>query len=116
MSTRNPIPSNFPPDLAALLAPYWLLLPLLLISSQLWNWTRTSVVDGDPALFWIAIGSGAVGSVFLFFARLPLYRKKQFFQIGPRGLDAAHRRLYCQAYILIAISVGMLSFLIFAAS
>lgn len=114
MSPRKPTSSNFPPDLAALLAPYWILLPLLLISSQLWAWLRAAAASGDFTLFWIAVGMGAIGSATLFFARLPLYRTKQFFRIGPRELDEAHRRLYFRAYILIAISVSLLTLLIYA--
>jgi hypothetical protein len=51
-----------------------------------------------------AVLAGVVGVVLLFFARLPLYRQRQFFTFGSRQLDTAHRRLYRLAYFFVFIS------------
>jgi hypothetical protein len=59
-------------------------------------------------VFYLALSVGAVGAVLLFFARLPLYRKRQFFAFGPRRLDAVHRKFYWAAYAFIAVSVLLL--------
>ncbi len=59
-------------------------------------------------LFGAGLVVGVVGLVFLFLARLPLYRQRQFFAVGPRLLDTTHRRLYWLAYGLVAVSVFLL--------
>lgn len=104
---------NFPRDLAVLFAEFWLLLPLLVVLSLTWNWARASIVNGDPTLLWIATGLGVLGSAVLGFARLPFYRERRPFQIGPGGLDAVHRRLYFAAYALVALSIGLYASVIF---
>ncbi len=63
--------------------------------------------DGWTA-FYFALGAGIIGVLFLFFARLPLYRQKKFFTFGPRLLDPAHRRLYRFAYCFLGLSVFLL--------
>ncbi|HEY3761810.1 MAG TPA: hypothetical protein VGN23_08680 [Verrucomicrobiae bacterium] len=61
---------------------------------------------GDlTGFFYSALILGAVGTVILFFARLPLYRKRQFLIFGPAQLDKFHRRLYWVACLFILISV-----------
>ena len=55
---------------------------------------------------------GGVGTVLLFFARLPLYRQRRFLVFGPRELDKRHRRLYWWAYRFIAASIVLLVVLI----
>ena len=52
----------------------------------------------------VAVLAGAVGVVLLFFARLPQYRRRQFFTFGSRHLDTAHRRLYRLAYFFVVVS------------
>ena len=53
----------------------------------------------------LGVGTGALGIVLLFFARLPLYRARKWMTVGPGNLDRPHRRLYWLAYVLIAGSV-----------
>ena len=57
----------------------------------------------------VAVLAGVLGVVLLFFARLPLYRQRQFFTFGSRHLDAAHRKLYRLAYFFVWVS-GILLF------
>ena len=59
-------------------------------------------------LFWIGLTAGIIGIVFLFFARLPLYRRRRFWTFGPRELDSFHRRLYWLAYLIVLVSIGLL--------
>ena len=66
-----------------------------------------SVVEAADArqFYMTGLGSGIVGIVILFFARLPLYREGRFFIFGPRALDRKHRRLYWLAYVFVAASL-----------
>jgi hypothetical protein len=65
--------------------------------------------SGDlVGIFYLALVLGGVGSVLLFFARLPLYRKRQFFTFGPGQLSGIHRRLYWLAYPFLLVSIGLL--------
>ena len=104
--------AQFPQDLAALLSLYWIIIPVMLVASRLGIMIFNTGRTGDTTLIWIAIGFGAVGVVILFFSRLPLYRCRKWLQIGPRGLDVAHRRLYGFAWILILLSIGILGLLV----
>ena len=56
-------------------------------------------------LFWSGLGLGALGIILLFFARLPLYRQRRFFDFGPKALSAFHRKLYRLAYLFVVGSV-----------
>jgi hypothetical protein len=60
------------------------------------------------ALYGIAVGAGVVGIVLLFISRLPLYRQRRVWTIGPRELDRKHRRFYWLAYTSVAVSVFLL--------
>jgi len=104
--------SQFPQDLAALLSLYWITIPVVMVASWLSSMIFNAGRTGDTTLLWIAIGFGAAGVVILFFARLPLYRRRKWLQIGPRGLDEAHRRLYRLAWIFILLSIGILTLLV----
>jgi hypothetical protein len=68
---------------------------------------------GDPTMLYLALALAGIGAVLLFFARLPLYRQRRFFAIGPGTLDSKHRRLYRWAYGFIGCSVGLLLLLRF---
>jgi len=93
----------FPVDMVALVSmPIFSMLAILL-AVQVYNTSR-----GDPTLFIVAVGMGLIGTGLLFAARLPLYRQRKFFSIGPRELDACHRKLYKAAYIFIVPSIVML--------
>jgi len=67
--------------------------------------------QGDTTLIWVALAIGIVGTILLFFARLPLYRQHKYLSIGPRELPERHKILYWIAYgfigtcILILISI-----------
>jgi hypothetical protein len=60
-------------------------------------------------LFWIGLGLGLLGTVLLFFARLPLYRQRRFWTLGPGALPRFHRKLYWLAYTAVFIAVLLLS-------
>jgi hypothetical protein len=97
-----------PPDLAALLAPVLLVIAILYLSYGI-SWAKKS---GDTSLLRLALWLGGVGSVMLFAARLPLYRKRYFFTLGPTSLTGAHRKLYYAAYCFILASVVLLGLLL----
>jgi len=59
-------------------------------------------------LFWIALGLAALGSICLFFARLPLYRQRKFFAFGPGALPPLHRKFYWLAYALVIVATLLL--------
>jgi hypothetical protein len=44
----------------------------------------------------------------LFLARLPLYRARRFWTVGPRQLDRKHRRYYWLAYVAVTVSLLLL--------
>ena len=69
--------------------------------------------DSFP-VYVVAVVAGFVGVVLLFFARLPLYRERQFFAFGSKRLDVPHRRLYRLAYGFIAFSGFLLLSLVLA--
>jgi hypothetical protein len=105
---------HFPPDLAALLGLYYVVLPIALLGGWLGTGIYNARSVGDTSPFWAAIGLGGIGTVLLFFARLPLYRQRRFLVLGPRELDDRHRRLYWWAYRFIATSIVLLVVLIVA--
>src|SRR5204862_3096067 len=84
----------FPPDLAALLGLYYVVLPMALIGGWLGTGIYNAKSVGDNSAFWATIALGGIGTVLLFLARLPLYRQRRFLVLGPRDLDERHRRLY----------------------
>ena len=59
-------------------------------------------------LYGVAVGTGVLGIVLLFIARLPLYRQRKFWTVGPRELDPKHRRLYWLAYAAVLLSLFLL--------
>jgi hypothetical protein len=60
------------------------------------------------ALYGSGLGAGVVGAVLLFVARLPLYKQRRFWTIGPMPLDRKHRRIYWLAYGFVAASLLLL--------
>lgn len=81
-----------------------MLIPLLQHISRASAWSA----------FGVALAAAAVGTVLLFIARLPLYRRGQFFTFGLRLLDTPHRRLYRAAYVFIGASAFLLLILLAA--
>ncbi len=49
-----------------------------------------------------------VGALLLLLARLPLYRERRFWTVGPRQLDQKHRRLCWLAYAFVTVSLLLL--------
>lgn len=60
---------------------------------------------GNPLLAYIAGAAGVIGIVLFFFARLPLYRQRKFFVLGPKLLPPKHKKLYWTAYAFIVPSI-----------
>ena len=116
----NPKPKSsryyFPPDLAAYFGLFFILPPIAIFTS--WFSTHLSHLKsrGDTTLVWFALVLAAIGTALLFAARLPLYKQRRFFVIGPGDLDEKHRRLYRLAYKFIGSSVGLLILLTYAAA
>ena len=94
--------------MAAVLAPI-LLSAIFLYATCAASW---ATAFGDTSLFHFALGLGGIVSVLLFFARLPLYRQRRFFTLGPRSLAGVHRKLYYAAYCFIVPSVALLALLL----
>jgi hypothetical protein len=101
-----------PPDMTFLVGFYLIILPLALLFSLVIPALSDFRQHGVAVLLMPAVASGIVGTVLLFFARLPLYRQRQFFSFGPRHLDRAHRRLYWLAYLIVGASVVLLLILL----
>ncbi len=59
-------------------------------------------------LYFSGLGIAASGTILLFLARLPSYRKGRFWAVGPGELDRLHRRLYWLAYFIILSGLGLL--------
>ena len=113
MSADKPKRSDdcyFPPDLAAVLAPIVITIAVVYITGAI-SWAKAI---GDISLFRFALYLGVIGSVALFLARLPLYRRGRFFTMGLRHLTGWHRTLYHVAYALIIPSVALLGLLLFS--
>jgi hypothetical protein len=57
------------------------------------------------ALYRLGLGAGLLGAFLLLTARMPLYRERRFWTIGPKQLDRTYRRIYWLAYIFVAVSL-----------
>jgi hypothetical protein len=99
----------FPPDLGCLLFSWiWIVLIMVLGGGILSLVSRLR--SGDVLeIFYVSLGCSGIGTILLFLARLPLYRQRQFFSVGPWALDRSHRRLYWLAYVFIFASLGLLA-------
>jgi hypothetical protein len=98
----------FPPDMAAVLAPIWVTIATIYITSAV-SWAKAF---GDTSLFHLALWLGAIGSATLLLACLPRYRRGRFFTMGPQDLSGWHRKLYFVAYALIVPSFVLLGLLV----
>ena len=103
---------QFPPDIAALLGLYYIIIPMALVGGWLGPAIYNARSIGDRSALWGALALGGIGTVLLFLARLPLYRERRFLALGPSALDARHRRLYWWAWCFIAASIALLALLI----
>ena len=105
-----------PPDIAFLFG-FYFILPITVLASGLLLPLLARFKSGDlVGVFYSALALGAVGTVLLFFARLPLYRKRQFLTFGPSRLSGIHRRLYWAAYLFIGFSVLLLMLILWRLS
>jgi len=66
---------------------------------------------GNLTLFILSLVLSLIGAVLLFLARLPLYRQRRFFTIGPTALPDSHRRIYRAAWKFIAAGLVVMIFL-----
>lgn len=109
MSDPNDKKSDWyiPPDMAALFGIYFIVVPIVLLGGWLGPGLYNAKATGDMSAFWVALVLGAVGTVLLFFARLPLYRQHRFLTFGPHELDERHKKVYWWAYGFIAVSVSL---------
>jgi|SRR5580692_1023132 hypothetical protein len=99
---------HVPADWAALLS-FHLIIPVIaIIASCLLPSLSFIKSQNAVILFYAALGAGSLGSILLFFARLPLYRQRRFWTFGPRELPAFNRKLYWLAYLFVVASVLLL--------
>lgn len=70
--------------------------------------TVASVRRGEWLVPVLGIALSFMGTVLLFAAKLPLYRRRKILTFGSHGLDALHRVLYRWAYTALAVGVGLL--------
>lgn len=107
MSKRN---SDWyiPPDLLWSLGPFIVVVCVSILASMLLP-ILGKLKSGDMrALYGFGLGTGVLGAILLFVARLPLYKQRRFWTFGPMQLDRNHRRLYWLAYVLVAASLLLL--------
>ena len=101
-----------PPDLGCILGG-----PVVLVLSTIaTSWTFNTIQPlGYLPIYWLGIGLSFVGLGLLFLARLPLYRRKQFFRWGIRSLPPESHGYYRWAYRLILPGIiCLLMFLVFS--
>jgi dipeptide/tripeptide permease len=108
MSKRN---SDWyiPPDLLALLGLFFVLPCIAVLASILLPLVARLQTSNIRALYGFGLGSGVLGAILLLVARLPLYKQRRFWTVGPTQLDRKHCRLYWLAYIFIASSLLLLA-------
>ncbi|OYV04328.1 MAG: hypothetical protein CFE26_17465 [Verrucomicrobiales bacterium VVV1] len=111
MSNRQ---QRFPTDLAAVLGLYWIMLPIAALGASIFPAILRARNEGDLTILWVVTALGTVGASLLFWARLPLYRERRFFSVGPRHLDARHRRIYWIAWTMIIPSISLLALILAA--
>ncbi|NOT57868.1 MAG: hypothetical protein HOP18_24970 [Deltaproteobacteria bacterium] len=109
-TTREKRSSNwdFPPDMAFLFslfgAIFLMLVTMVGIPVKRNPW--------DSSLFRLALALGGAGVILLICARIPLYRQRRFFTIGPKELPGVYRKFYLAAYTCIVPSVVLLSLML----
>jgi hypothetical protein len=97
-----------PPDIVFLFG-FYFIVPVIVFGTGVLLPLLARFESGNlTGVFYSALALGAVGTVLLFFARLPLYRKRQFLSFGPGQLDGIHRKLYWVAYLFVVVSVLLL--------
>jgi hypothetical protein len=97
-----------PPDWLCLLGMSIVPLVIGLLASMLLPLVVRLKTGDLRALYGVGLGAGVISAVMLFVARLPLYKQRQFWTIGPMQLDRKHRRIYWLAYVFVAASLLLL--------
>lgn len=106
--SKNKSDWNIPSDWLFHLG-WFFILPLIIVLSSAMLAALSELKAANTAnLFWSGFGLGCLGIVILFFARLPLYRQRQFFKFGPGTLPPFYRKLYWLAYTIVLISLLLL--------
>jgi dipeptide/tripeptide permease len=107
MSKRN---SDWyiPPDWHWYLGAFIVLPCIMVLASILLPVVARLKTADMRALYGFGLGTGAIGAVLLFAARLPLYKQRRFWTIGPMQLDRKHRRIYWLAYAFVVASLLLL--------
>jgi len=100
--------SYVPPDIGAIGSLFFIMFVVLYVICGL-SWAKAR---GDTTLFNLALFLGGVGAVLLLVARIPLYRQRRFFTLGPKSLSGVYRKLYFTAYAFIVPSVVLLVLLL----
>src|SRR5260370_40448886 len=100
----------FPPDVAAIGGFFFIIFAVLYVTCSL-SWATSR---GDTTLFILAVFLGGIGGVSLLIARMPLYRQRRFFTLGPSSLSGIYRKLYFTAYFFIVPSIVLLVLLLLA--
>ncbi|MGA2788957.1 MAG: hypothetical protein ABSF60_15665 [Verrucomicrobiota bacterium] len=87
----------------------FLVIPCIVVLSSILLPVLAQLKTGDMrALYGFGLGAGVIGVVLLFVARLPLYKQRRFWIIGPMQLDRKHRHIYWLAYVFVAASLLLL--------
>jgi hypothetical protein len=97
----------FPRDWILILSWYFVILPMALFAGFFLS-ALSAARRGDPAMLYFGLALSIIGVVLLFFARLPHYRQRKFFSVGPRELPYGHRKLYWTAYGFIGVAVAIM--------
>ena len=101
MSKRDPDRYYVPPAALPLLV-----IPCIVVLAGVLLPVVTLFKTAEVTSFYgIGLGLGVLGALLLLVARLPFYRERRFWTVGPRQLDRKHRWYYGLAYACIAVSL-----------
>ena len=95
-----------------LMAFVFLFLPILVnvIINKLFS-GLTETQNGNPDLYYVSLSLSLSGILLLLIARIPLYRQKRFFAIGPKGLPALSKLCYWISYCFIVPAIVLMALL-----
>lgn len=99
----------------SVMALVYLLLPLpihALINALFSNLTETQ--NGNPHLFDLSLSLATAGVCLLFLARLPFYRQRKFFSVGPRGLPPLNKVCYWVSYGFLSTAITLMALMLWA--
>jgi hypothetical protein len=85
------------------------MIPLIaLLAGILCSGVELLLTAGGSVPHVLGISVGIFGVVLLFISRLPLYRTRRFWTLGPGQLGRKHRQVYWLAYAAVTASVLLL--------